>query len=223
MAATVSQSVLEMVAAEQAAFAALVSTLDTEQFSVPSVCYGWDVRDVVVHAAAHIHGQQRNAGLLAEYRKRSDDDLVAWLASPVKVSRSPFKWFRDVDAHVQLGELVIHHQDVLRSLGRSRTIPAEHLRAVLDFGFRPLGSVALAGARRRSKGLQRRGNPTRLDVWPRSRGQRPRRSHSHGDRRSRRSHRRGDRRRRCIAALAHPGLTERGRDDRKSHRRRCRR
>jgi uncharacterized protein (TIGR03083 family) len=142
-----------MLAAEQAAFVSLASTLTAEQFSTPSLCKGWDVRDVVVHAAAHIHGKQRDASVIAEYRRRSDDDLVEWLASPVKNSRSRSARFRAFDAHVQLGELLIHQQDVLRPLGLTRVIPGDHVTKVLDFGFRRLGSAALAGARRRTRGL----------------------------------------------------------------------
>jgi uncharacterized protein (TIGR03083 family) len=149
-----SETISVMVAAEQAALVSLAATLTSEQFSTPSLCTDWDVREVVVHAAAHIHGQQRDASVLAGYRTRPDDDLVAWLASPVKISRSRSARFRIFDAHVQLGELIIHHQDVLRSLGLSRAIPPDHLVTVLDFGFRRIGSLALAGARRRTRGLQ---------------------------------------------------------------------
>jgi uncharacterized protein (TIGR03083 family) len=44
-----------MFAGEQEAFVSLIRGLTAEQWEIPSLCPGWTVRDVVVHAAFHSH------------------------------------------------------------------------------------------------------------------------------------------------------------------------
>ena len=104
--------------------------------------------------AAHIHGQQRDKAILEDYSERSDAEVIAWLESPPQESRARFARVRRLSGEVQRGELMIHQQDVRRALDLPRSIPTERVRAVLDFGLTSLGSLALAGARQRSKGLQ---------------------------------------------------------------------
>jgi uncharacterized protein (TIGR03083 family) len=50
---------------------------------------------------------------------------------------------------------VIHHQDMRRSLGMARIIPAERLRSVLETIVTPRGSINL-GSRERAAGLRLR-------------------------------------------------------------------
>ena len=58
-------------------------------------------------------------------------------------------------AEIQRGELMIHQQDVRRSLGIQRVIPLDRVEGVLSFGLQPVGSLGLAFARERAKGLRR--------------------------------------------------------------------
>jgi len=44
-------TVAAMFAAEQEAFVSLIRGLTPEQWELPSLCPGWTIRDVVVHAA----------------------------------------------------------------------------------------------------------------------------------------------------------------------------
>ncbi len=149
-----SGSIAELIRDEQAEFADLLRSIPSEAWAQPSLCKGWTVRDVVAHAAAHIHNQQRDKAILQDYSERSDAELIVWLESPPQESRARFARVRRLSGEVQRGELMIHQQDVRRALDLPRSIPAERVRAVLDFGLTSLGSLGLAYARQRSKGLQ---------------------------------------------------------------------
>jgi uncharacterized protein (TIGR03083 family) len=149
-----------MVEAEQAEFAEMLRGLTPEQWSVPSLCGGWSVHDAVIHITIHAHssGTERITGLLKvglnedrqmePERSRSKEDLIRWLESPAKVGGRQ-------DILTQLSELVIHQQDVRRPLGIDRSIPAERLAVVLDFGISVAGvTFLMAFSRRRARGLR---------------------------------------------------------------------
>jgi uncharacterized protein (TIGR03083 family) len=144
----------EMLESEQHDFVALAEELTSTQLASASWCDGWSVREVLLHTAAHLHGKQRDERALATRRDGTTDDLIAWLASPIATSRVPSMAYRAVEVKVQLGELLIHHQDVRRPLGLERTIPAERLVTVLEFGTQRLGSLVLSSARKRARGLR---------------------------------------------------------------------
>ena len=149
-----------MVAAEQADFAALLQGLTSEQWEAPSLCRGWSVHDAVIHIAIHAHTtpvqritQLARAGFsedrqMEPERTRSTEELIDWLASPATLAGR-------LDILTQLSELVIHQQDVRRPLGIPRSIPADRLSIVLDFGIsRSALTSTMAFSRRRSKGLR---------------------------------------------------------------------
>jgi uncharacterized protein (TIGR03083 family) len=74
---------------------------------------------------------------------RSNDELVDWLASPGQCDR------------VNLGELMIHQQDVRRPLGLDRTIPEGRLTLILSLCLTRAGSLSLVpGSRKLSQGLR---------------------------------------------------------------------
>jgi uncharacterized protein (TIGR03083 family) len=149
----------EMVEDEQAEFVAMLGPLTPGQWSTPSLCRGWSVKDVVIHIANHTHtgdlqrvAQVARAGLsvtrqLARERSRSTDDLVEWLASPAVLSRP-------ANMKTQLAELLIHQQDIRRPLGLVRQIPAHRLLPLLDRALTRVGSASVAFSRRRAKGLR---------------------------------------------------------------------
>ena len=148
-----------MVHDEQADFATLLRNLTAEQWATPSLCAGWSVHDVVIHIANHAHTttRERIAQLararLSEtrqmdaFRARSPDDLIDWLSSPATLGGP-------TNILTQLGELVVHQQDVRRPLGIARDIPAERLSVLLDFGLTRIGSASVANSRRRTKDLR---------------------------------------------------------------------
>ena len=151
-----------MVEAEQIEFGKLLRGLTPDQWETPSLCAKWTVHETVIHIAMHAHtnGRERVGDALRGLRRdedpsmtagrgRSTDELIAYLESPARLGSSRF------DILTQLSELVIHQQDVRRPLGADRTIPADRLGVVLDFGVAVGGLTwTMAFSRRRAKGLR---------------------------------------------------------------------
>lgn len=142
---------------EQAAFAALLHQLETEDWDRPSLCPAWTVRDVVRHAAFHIHRQgfRETNGSTAKYeavlaaRAHADtiDGLVAWFESPMPAAMATNK--------VNLSEVVIHQLDVRWALGRPRAVPEPTLVRTLDHCTTPSGSLFVVNRPRRAgRGLR---------------------------------------------------------------------
>ena len=89
----------EFLCGEQADFVEAVRGLDDAQWSTASLCEGWDVHDVTVHAACGRKSlwsalklwasvgfgspYKVNAKEVADYRAMPNDELVAWLATPI--------------------------------------------------------------------------------------------------------------------------------------------
>lgn len=148
------QSTAQVVAAEQAEFAAMLRTLSPEEWSTPSLCSKWSVRDVVIHTAAHIHNQQNDEAVISQFASRSEEVLVSWLESPpAEPTESDYRSRRRF-AEIQRGELMVHQQDVRRALDIPRIIPHERVQEVLAFSLQPIGSLGMAFGRERAKGLR---------------------------------------------------------------------
>jgi uncharacterized protein (TIGR03083 family) len=131
---------------EQREFVALLEGLDDEQWGAPSLCADWTAHDIALHLAYHVH--TGGIDLLKSERKTTsklrtmpNDELVEWVAQPVT---APFP-------SIQLGEFMIHQQDIRRALGLPREIPAERLTATLDYLGTMGGKLALV-ARVTSRG-----------------------------------------------------------------------
>jgi hypothetical protein len=134
-------STAQFIAAEQAEFAAMLRTLPPEDWSTPSLCSTWSVRDVVIHTAAHIHNQQNDHAVISQFASGSEEALVAWLESPpAEPTESDYRSRRRF-AEIQRGELMVHQQDVRRALGIPRVIPQERVQEVLAFSLQPIGSL----------------------------------------------------------------------------------
>ncbi len=145
---------------EHADLIALTRLLTADQWAEPSLCMGWTVRDVVVHTAWHIHRDRKAivgfllksalagstkaiADQIARDGDRSNDSLIEWVASPGHIDR------------VNLGEMMIHQQDVRRPLGLNREIPEDRLTRILDISLTRSGSMTLVPAsRKNSQGLR---------------------------------------------------------------------
>jgi uncharacterized protein (TIGR03083 family) len=150
--------------AEHTDFVALASELTDEQWESRSLCAQWTVRDVVIHAAWHIHRDSRQVPMFllhtlisgpttaaakaaateaARHEARSPDKLLGWFAAPGTCNR------------VNLAELMVHQQDVRRPLGLSRKIPEDRLSLILDYCLSRAGSATVVpGSHKRSKGLR---------------------------------------------------------------------
>lgn len=147
-----------LIRAERTDLAALLRTLSPQEWETPSLCAGWRVRDVVAHL---LHDSMPVATYLGDATKAR---LSLHRLNDIQVRRAA-TWSTDelidrvessIDAglgatvlpRLSLVDLVIHHQDIRRPLGRERVIPPERLRAVLD------NPDPFAGATRRMRDLR---------------------------------------------------------------------
>ncbi|WP_018656811.1 maleylpyruvate isomerase family mycothiol-dependent enzyme [Actinomadura flavalba] len=123
----------------------LIATLDAlsdEEFdSGPTLCAGWAPRDVLGHVIGLDYlttylpyGPRVNAANQAQAdraRTISRTRLMRWAAhwadNPSLTSR--------LGAAILLGDLGVHHQDVVRGLGRSRPVPGDVATAIFREGL----------------------------------------------------------------------------------------
>jgi uncharacterized protein (TIGR03083 family) len=138
---------------EQADFVNLVRGFGDDQWGVVSLCAEWSVRDVVLHCAIHVHrstweavkGTEKSMQREIEAQRSIDHGaLMDRLAAPITAG----------SLGVQLAELMIHQQDVRRPLGVHRDIPADRIVTVLDSCLSRAGSIGIANARKRARGLR---------------------------------------------------------------------
>ena len=132
-----------MVSDERADLAAYLATFSREQWDAPTLCARWRVRDVVAHIVSYdelgwfgllgpvVQGRflspRVNAITLSRYNMRSPEELLALLGDRRRLRGVPSA----LGGRVGLVEAVIHHQDIRRSLGPPRTVPAERLLKAL--------------------------------------------------------------------------------------------
>jgi hypothetical protein len=109
-----------------------------------------------------------NNRIVERYRARSRDELQArarrWAVEPALWVR-PLSW-------QYLGDLSVHHQDVLRPLGRTRPLPDPVRRAILRegaiFGVRKLPRYRVEptdGGLAFGRGQRVRGTSEALGMW----------------------------------------------------------
>ncbi|HKY15670.1 MAG TPA: maleylpyruvate isomerase family mycothiol-dependent enzyme [Microthrixaceae bacterium] len=151
-----------MTEAERLELADLVEELDDAQLDSPSLCAAWRIRDVVGHVIWT--AQATVLGGIGPF-------LSAGLRPHVMIEREAFRFsdgsgpelasrLRDLADSRQLppglkpvgylADIVVHHQDVRRPLGRPRQVPSERLKPVLDHY---LGSNQFTGGRSRTRDL----------------------------------------------------------------------
>jgi uncharacterized protein (TIGR03083 family) len=166
-------SLMTMASAERADLAEFLATLSPQDWEAPSLCTKWSVKDVVAHVISY--EELGPMGLMKRFAK-------GWIVRANEVgvddfaSLSPQQLLDFLRNHLQprgltagfggmiaLVDGTIHHQDIRRSLGRPRSVPADRLERVL--GLVP-GNPRL-GAGRRIRGLRLRA--TDVD-WAHGRG-----------------------------------------------------
>ena len=165
--------VTALVAERERFMQTIVALTDAEFEHGRTLCAEWAPRDVlahligVSHAAAYLRGGLRvnavNAAMVRAGRQLGRGELTArgheWAAAPTTTDR--------LSARFLLGDVSMHHQDVLRGLGRSRAIPPEVAAAI----FRE-GVVLSTGTRRNL--LRHRVEPTTVGGRTLGRGRRVR-------------------------------------------------
>ena len=129
--------------AERRAFLATVESLTADELEHGlTLCAGWAPRDVLGHvvgiddapaeyvkAAGNVN--KGNARIVERMRALDRDQLLerarAWAAKPALLSLTA--------SYALLGDLSVHHQDVLRGLGRHRDVPPDSAKAILREGM----------------------------------------------------------------------------------------
>lgn len=166
-------SQLDMVRAERGAFADYLATLQPAQWQATTLCAGWTVKDVVTHVISYeelglaglarrfIRGRVVNANQVGvdDYRMLTPDQLVDFLRAHL----DPRGLTAAFGGMIALVDGTIHQQDIRRTLGHPREIPADRLRRVLQL---TRGNPRL-GVPRRIRGLHLRA----VDIdWQTGRG-----------------------------------------------------
>lgn len=166
-------TLMSMARAERADLAAFLATLTPQQWATPSLCTGWTVKDVVAHMISYeelgamglikrfLKGRivRANEVGVDEFTPLSPQQLLEFLRNHL----TPQGLTAGFGGMIALVDGTIHHQDIRRTLGQPRTIPADRLKRVL--GLVP-GNPRL-GAGRRIRGLRLRA--TDID-WAHGRG-----------------------------------------------------
>ena len=136
---------LELARAEREGFADYLAGLLPEQWSSPSLCDGWSVRDVAAHCVSfegvpprglvsrflkgRLQTDRINALAVADLADRSTDDIVALLRD----NAEPHGLGAGFGGRIALTDNMIHQQDIRRPLGTPRTIPHQRLGVALNF------------------------------------------------------------------------------------------
>jgi uncharacterized protein (TIGR03083 family) len=154
--------------AERKALAADLKELDEDQWSMPSLCSQWTVRDVVAHmtATAKITSAAFFPKLLlsgfslsrlqakdisAETGASPADTLARFDAVTTSVKHPPGP------ANTMLGETIVHAEDIRNPLGIHHSYPIDAVVQAADFFT---GSNLIIGAKRRISGLTLRATDT---------------------------------------------------------------
>lgn len=155
---------------ERAALAADLTSasLSEEQWSGPSQCEGWTVRDVLAHmtatatmtpaaffpklvASGFSFDKVQEKGIEAQ-RGASGAEALSRFQAVIGSEKKP-----PGPKDTVLGETIIHAEDVRRSIGMQRAYPDDALVEVADFYK---GSNLIIGTKRRIDGLTLRATDT---------------------------------------------------------------
>ena len=130
---------------ERTDLADLLAGLTPEQWNGPTLCTKWRVRDVVAHLISYddlgplglvgrfaqgwFTPDQVNEVGVQRYAALSTDELLAELENHLR----PAGLTAGFGGRIGLCDGLIHHQDIRRSLGLTREVPAERLAEALPF------------------------------------------------------------------------------------------
>lgn len=151
----------QLAADERCDFADFLETLSTEQWSGPTLCADWNVRDVVAHvisyedagplalASAFLRSGFRPARVNERRRNLYADHAPERLIEFLRSHPFPHGLTAGAGGGIGLSDCLIHHQDIRRPLGQPREIPAMRVSEALDVVLK----APVLPARRNAKGL----------------------------------------------------------------------
>jgi uncharacterized protein (TIGR03083 family) len=153
---------------QRTAVADMLEGLSRAQWDEPSLCRGWQVRDVVAHMIATGHTTPRSflggfaaagfrfhtfsAKQVAQRRDQAPDELVGELRETASLRKRP-----PGPPQTPLSEAVLHGADIARALGIRQDVDEEAQVRVADFYK---NTQPLIGARKRIAGLRLRSADT---------------------------------------------------------------
>src|ERR1700737_689759 len=138
-------STKQMARDEREEFAALLEGLTPQQWTSPTLCERWRVREVAVHTVSY--DELSTAGLVRRFLKgRLNTDRINAIGVADYAGSAPEQSTPRIRAHAEphgltggfggriaLTDGMIHQQDIRRSVGIPRTIDPERLRTALEF------------------------------------------------------------------------------------------
>jgi uncharacterized protein (TIGR03083 family) len=153
----------ELVDAERKDSVALLESLESPQWEMPSLCEGWTVRDVAAHLSSPANWELVPFGLellrsgfnmnkatardAVRRGRRDTHELIEEFRGTIGKRRKP----PGTKPATVLNDMVVHAQDIRRPLGLTRDVPSERVRVCLDYvkGMQPI-----YGAKKRVAGLK---------------------------------------------------------------------
>ncbi len=131
-----------MARAERAELAEFLATLTPQQWATPSLCTKWTVKDVVAHVISYeelgtiglikrfLKGGIVRANQVGvdEFASLSPQQLLDFLRNHL----TPQGLTAGFGGMIALVDGTIHHQDIRRTLGQPRAIPADRLTRILS-------------------------------------------------------------------------------------------
>ena len=169
--------------AERQRFMATIESLSDDEFDHGrTLCAEWAPRDVLAHlvgtaslvpyVAAGLRVNAVNKTIVDEARSLSRPEITArgnqWAEHPSPSDR--------LGARFLIGDVAVHHQDVLRGLGRNREIPVDVGAAIFREGvilstgtrrnlMRYRMEPTTVGGRSIGRGIRVRGTAEALGLW----------------------------------------------------------
>lgn len=157
-------SLWPVIHAERKALIADVEQLSPEQWSTPSLCSGWSVRDVVAHLAATakmspVGFVARLIGSGLRFDEMAARNIARETTGPPVETLASLRGALTATTHppgpieTWLGETIVHSEDIRRPLGIVHDYPVAAVTRVADFYK---GSNLLLHSKRRIAGLRLR-------------------------------------------------------------------
>jgi uncharacterized protein (TIGR03083 family) len=148
--------------AERESLATDLASLSDEQWSTPSLCPGWTVRDALGHmtATAKMTPPKFLAKLARSgfrFHNMSASDIARETAGPPGDTLAEFRGVLTATSSppgpidAMLGEVLVHSEDIRRPLGIAHTYPSDAVARAAKFYQ---GSNLLIGAKKRIEGLK---------------------------------------------------------------------